>query len=115
MKICLYCSNQADSLDKVNPHYRGSAGGRRLEMRAYDTEMGVEVELECLQGQVRQSRQIVVVETSGKTHNLPIPEDMKDPDEHPLSVALGQFQNAPFVHHARGQHRSIPGESDWHR
>jgi hypothetical protein len=67
--------------DKVNPHYRGSAGGRRLEMKAYDTEMGVEVELECLQEQVRQSRQIVVVETSGKIHHLPIPEDLRDPEK----------------------------------
>src|SRR6266404_5339352 len=57
--------------DKVNPHHRGSAGGRRLEMKAYDTEMGVEVVLECLKGQVRQSSQIVAVETSGKTHDLP--------------------------------------------
>ncbi len=66
--------------DKVNPHYRGSAGGRRLEMKAYDTEMGMEVELESLHGQVRQSRQIVVVEASGKTHQLPIPPDLRDPE-----------------------------------
>jgi hypothetical protein len=67
--------------DKVNPHYRGSAGGRRLEMKGYDKEMGVEVELECLHGEVRQSRQIVVVETSGKTHQLPISEDLRDPEK----------------------------------
>lgn len=60
--------------EKVNPHYRRSAGGGRLELKAFDTEMGVEVELECFDGQVRQSRQIVIVDSSGKTHNLPIPE-----------------------------------------
>src|SRR5690349_17815076 len=63
--------------DKVNPHYRGSAGGRRLQMKAYDTSMGIEVELECHKGQVRQSRQLVVVDTSGKPHYLPIPDDFR--------------------------------------
>jgi hypothetical protein len=67
------------SHDNVNPHYRGSAGGRRLEMKAYDKEMGMEVELECLQGEVRQSRQLVVVDSSGKAHHLPIPHDLRDP------------------------------------
>src|SRR5438552_17292520 len=66
--------------EKVNPHYRGSAGGRRLEMKAYDTEIGMEVELEALHGQVRQSRQIVVLEASGKMHQLPIPPDLRDPE-----------------------------------
>lgn len=66
--------------ETVNPHYRGSAGGRRLEMMAYDAEMGMEVELECLQGQVRQSRQIVVVDSLGKAHHLPIPFDLRDPE-----------------------------------
>jgi hypothetical protein len=81
--------------DKVNPHYRGSAGGRRLEMKAYDTEMGVEVELECLKGQVRQSCQIVAVETSGKTHNLPISEDLRDPEKLRASyLKLGVTQPA---------------------
>jgi hypothetical protein len=67
--------------DNVNPHYRGSAGGRRLEMKAFDAAMGVQVELECLKGQVRQSRQLVVVESSGKTHHLPIPEELRDPEK----------------------------------
>jgi len=68
--------------EKVNPHYRGSAGGYRLEMKSYDTEMGVEVELEILPGgEVRQSRQLVVVESSGKTHHLLIPPDLRDPQK----------------------------------
>jgi len=62
--------------EKVNPHYRRSAGGGRLQLKAFDTEMGVEVELQCFDGQVRQSRQIVIVDTSGKTHHLPIPENI---------------------------------------
>ncbi len=82
--------------DKVNPHYRGSAGGRRLEMKAYDTQMGVEVELECLPGgEVRQSRQLVVVESSGRIHNLPIPSDLRDPEKLRTSyLKLGVTQPA---------------------
>ena len=67
--------------DAMNPHYRGSAGGSRLQMKAYDKEMGLEVELECLQGQVRQSRQLIVVDSSGKPHHLPIPPDLRDPEK----------------------------------
>src|SRR5215831_6204011 len=79
--------------DKVNPHYRGSAGGRRLEMTAYDKEMGMEIELEYLQGEVRQSRQLVVVDSSGKAHHLPIPHDLRDPEVlRSRYLALGVIQ-----------------------
>lgn len=67
--------------EEVNPHYRGSAGGHRLEMTAFDTEMGVEVELETFQGQVRQSRQMIVVDADGKAHHLPIPDGLRDPEK----------------------------------
>jgi len=50
-------------------------------MKAFDTAMGIELELECLAGQVRQSRQIVIVEATGKTHTLPIPPDLRDPEK----------------------------------
>lgn len=36
--------------------------------------------MECLQGEVRQSRQLVVVDSSGKPHHLPIPHDLRDPE-----------------------------------
>jgi hypothetical protein len=65
--------------DEVNPHYRGSAGGHRLEMKAYDACMDVEVELECLDGRFRQSRQLVIVETSGKTHHFPHLARLREP------------------------------------
>jgi hypothetical protein len=81
--------------EKVNPHYRGSAGGRRLEMKAFDTAIGMEIELECLQGQVRQSRQIVVLDAMGKTHHLPIPSDLRDPNALRRAYqALGVIQPA---------------------
>jgi hypothetical protein len=64
-----------DHHDKVNPFYRGSAGGRRLEFSTFDPVLGVEVNLEIENGQARQMRELIFVESSGKTHHLPIRED----------------------------------------
>jgi hypothetical protein len=76
--------------NEVNPHYRGSAGGQRLKMKAYDKSLGAEVELELLGGQeVRQLCQMVFVETSGKTHHLPISDDVRDPEK--LRVAYNKL------------------------
>lgn len=61
--------------DKVNPFYRGSAGGSRQEFSAWDPVWGVEVNLEVENGQARQLRELIFVEGSGKTHHLPIRED----------------------------------------
>ena len=61
--------------EKVNPFYRGSAGGRRQEFSAWDPIWGVEVNLEVENGQARQMRELIFVESSGKTHHLPIRED----------------------------------------
>ena len=60
--------------DEVNPFYRGSAGGRRLEMKAWDSKLGIEVLVECENGTYRQQRQLVFVEKTGRTHHLPIRE-----------------------------------------
>jgi len=60
--------------DSVNPFYRGSAGGKRLEMKATDPNLGIDVLLEIDKGVPRQARQIVFTEESGKTHHLPIRE-----------------------------------------
>ncbi len=63
--------------EKVNPFARGSARGRRIEFSTFDREFGAEVNLEIENGVVRQMRQLIFVETeSGKTHNLPIRENM---------------------------------------
>lgn len=62
--------------DNVSPFYRGSAGGRRLELTAWDPNWGVEVNLEFQDGRARQLREIIVRESSGKTHHLPIREAM---------------------------------------
>jgi hypothetical protein len=62
------------SHDKVNPFERGSAGGQRLDLRAWDDKLGIEVALECEYGIYRNMREIVAVEESGKTHHLPIRE-----------------------------------------
>jgi hypothetical protein len=71
-----------DSHEAVNPHYRGSAGGRRLRMTGYDSAMGMEVELEIVRkGEVRQSCQMVVIDTEGRAHHLPITRDLRDPQK----------------------------------
>ena len=62
--------------DKVNPFYRGSAGGHRLDMKARDSKLGIDVLLECENGVYRQARQLIFVEESGRVHHLPIREDL---------------------------------------
>lgn len=67
---------------EVNPHYRGSAGGKRLRMKAFDAKLGAEVELETLGGrQTRQLCQLVFVEAGGRTLHLPIPKDLRQPEK----------------------------------
>lgn len=58
--------------NEVNPFYRPSAGGARLEMRAYDAQLGCEILIECDNGAYRQQTQIVFIEPSGRTRHLPI-------------------------------------------
>jgi hypothetical protein len=63
--------------DSVNPFYRGSAGGQRLEMKVYDPNLGCEILVECTDTVFRQLRQLVFVEQPAKkTHQLPILEGM---------------------------------------
>jgi hypothetical protein len=56
--------------ETVNIFQRGSAGGHRLDLRAKDNALGIEVLLEIENGTARQMCQIVFVEKSGKTHHL---------------------------------------------
>ncbi len=60
--------------DPVNSFYRGSAKAQRLELKAFDSELGLELLFECDNGVFRALRQVVFVEQSGKTHRLPIRE-----------------------------------------
>jgi hypothetical protein len=60
--------------ESVNVFERGSAGGRRLEMKAMDSKLGIEVLSECSNGTYRQMRQLVFVEKEGTTKHLPIRE-----------------------------------------
>lgn len=65
------------SHELVNPFYRGSADGKRLEMKAFDPALGVEILLERTGGEYRQLRQLVLIEqTSRKVGHIPIPEKM---------------------------------------
>jgi hypothetical protein len=65
------------SHDSVNPFYRGSAGGKRLEMKAFDPTLGFEILFERTDGDYRQLRQLVFIEqTSRKTGHIPIGEKM---------------------------------------
>jgi len=60
--------------DSVNPFYRGSAKGQRLQMTVFDPNVGYDVLLECDNGVFRQMCQLVFIERSGKTCHLPIRE-----------------------------------------
>ena len=56
----------------VNPFYRGSAGGRRIEMKVFDEQLGCEVLMECDDGDFKQVRQLIVIDQHGEAHHLPI-------------------------------------------
>jgi hypothetical protein len=58
----------------INPFYRGSAGGQRIEMKAFDAQLGCEVLMECSDGQFKQVRQLIVTDDQGNAHQLPIRE-----------------------------------------
>lgn len=60
---------------KVNPFYRGSAGGHRLEMLAYDETLGIHVLMEGENGQYKQMRQFIITDEEGDIHYLPVRED----------------------------------------
>jgi hypothetical protein len=64
----------------VNPFERGSAGGKRVDLRALDHNTGEEVALEYQRGSFRNLRGLALVDSSGKTHHLPIREGTS-PDE----------------------------------
>lgn len=78
--------------EKVNAHYRRSAGGGRLKTTAYDPALDTEVEIEFLGGQQsRQLCQLVIKEDDGSTHRIPIPPDLTD-----ASKIRKQFDDLPI-------------------
>jgi len=83
--------------EKVNPFYRGSAGGRRQEFSSRDPVWGLEVNLEVENGQARQMRELIFVERSGKTYHLPIQENSTPDALLRAFKALGVV--APFETH----------------
>src|SRR5689334_8470232 len=67
--------------DSVNPFYRGSAGGQRLEMKVFDPKLGFEILMERTGGNYRHLRQLVFIEQStGKIGHIPIGEKIS-PEE----------------------------------
>jgi hypothetical protein len=60
--------------ESVNVFERGSAKGDRLDLRAKDDALGIDVLLEIENGTVRRMRQIVFFDKSGRSYNLPIPK-----------------------------------------
>src|ERR1700719_1268157 len=120
-RICMECNNKLGLLDEqlsrcgpeaflrrvygvqgrstheeVNPFYRRSAGGDRLEMKAKDQNLGIEGLLECENGTYRQLRQLVFVQKSGETRHLPIREGTT-PEQLRISVKdLGLAQPCDF-------------------
>lgn len=93
--------------DEVNSFYRGSAGGYRLEMKARDPKLGIDLLLECDDGIYRQARQLIFVEKSGKLHHLPLRVGLTPPE---LRASFEKLQvNKPFdVHILYG-----PDEQEW--
>lgn len=104
----LYGVQGRSTHDKVNPFERGSAGGHRLDLRATDAKLGIEVALECESGTYRQLRQIVFVEQSGRTHHLPIREGITPEQLRADFQRLGVTQPCEDVHMFCG-----PEEKDW--
>lgn len=65
--------------EKVNPFYRGSAGGRRIEFLAWDDAFQCEVNVELLGGnQGRQLCELILKEKSGQTspHHIALKPEM---------------------------------------
>lgn len=93
--------------DKVNPFERGSAGGHRLNMRAKDANLGIDVAIECENGVYRQMRQLIFVEKSGKTHHLPIRENTSS------EQLLTAFRELGVVQPFEVCCFSGPEEKDW--
>jgi hypothetical protein len=68
--------------EPVNPFLRGSAGGRRLVMKSYDQNLGMDVLLAIEKGVPRQLPQVIFVK-DGQAHHVPLtknttPDQLRD-------------------------------------
>jgi hypothetical protein len=63
--------------EKVNPFYRGSAGGKRIECEAVSSEHGVPpIALELTDGTLRERRQITIIDGDGRPYQIPVQDGM---------------------------------------
>jgi len=76
--------------EEVNPFYRGSAGGGRLEMLGISHETGEETELEWVgPNSIRELRCAKLVAEDGSTHTIPITDGMTQEDFRKKVKVLG--------------------------
>jgi hypothetical protein len=64
---------------KVNPFYRGSAGGQRLSLQGESIQTGLKVELELDEEKATPLRHIQFIAEDNSLHVVPITDDMKEP------------------------------------
>lgn len=62
--------------EKVNPFYRGSAGGKRIELEAVSPNDGKPIALELSEGAVRELRHVSIVGEDGIRRVIPIQDGM---------------------------------------
>jgi hypothetical protein len=62
--------------EKANSFYRGSAGGKRIELEAVSPEDGKPIALELSEGAVRELRHVSIVDDNGHRHVIPIQDQM---------------------------------------
>jgi hypothetical protein len=83
--------------EKVNPFYRGSAGGGRLQMLSTNQQTGKKVLMELIGGnEARELRCLTLVTDDDSTHVIAIPDGMTPEQFHAKFVALGikRFKHA---------------------
>jgi len=94
--------------EKVNPFYRGSAGGSRLEMQGCNQQTGNTVVLEVVgENQVRELRCAQLVAEDDSVHVIPIPDGMTPEEFRAKFEALGikRFKHGHFF--------AAPEERTW--
>lgn len=85
----LKISGRAEHVE-VNPFYRGSSGGGRLEMVGTNQQTGEDKEIELVgPGEIRELRCIKLVAQDGSAHTITIPDGMKPSDFRARVTALG--------------------------
>lgn len=65
----------------INPFYRGSSGGRRIQLKGTSAETGKTVELEYRDGEPMPLTHMAITTQDGASYTLPIPDEMKEPSQ----------------------------------